>query len=118
LRKFAAPASTSRWGPQRLDHLVAREAMPVGERQKLHQLSGAAARPRIRLDLVVVDGDPKATEQLDAYAAHLGFRAHCFSDRTPVLTLAPMPARSEERFKNARPPRCINPSYYQGGLDP
>ena len=67
-------------GPQRLDHLVAREAVPVGQRQKLHKLGGATTRPRIRHDLIAADGDPEPAEQLDADAAVLRFRGHRLSD--------------------------------------
>ena len=67
-------------GPQRLDHLVAREAMPVGKRQKLHQLGGATARPHIRRELIAADGYAEPAEQLDADAAVLRFRGHRLSD--------------------------------------
>jgi hypothetical protein len=67
-------------GPQRLHHLVAREAMPVGKRQKLHQLGGATARPHIRRELIAADGDAEPAEQLDADGTVLRFRGHRLSD--------------------------------------
>jgi hypothetical protein len=84
-------------GPQRLDHLVAQEAMPVGKRQKLHQLGGATARPHIRPNLIAADGDPEPAEQLDADAAVLRFTGH----RLSVLGRTV----HEERFENTGPAR-------------
>jgi hypothetical protein len=84
-------------GPQRLDHLVACQAMPVRQGEQLHELGGAPPRPPMRRDLVAADGDPEPAEQVDADAAPPRFRSH--RSRAPG---SPYP--SEERFGNARPP--------------
>ena len=81
--------------PQRLDHLVAREAVPVGQRQQLHKLGGAATRPCIRRDLIAADIDAEPAEQLYADGAVLRFRGHRLPD--PRATL------HEERFGNTGP---------------
>jgi hypothetical protein len=79
-------------GPQGLDDLVAHEAMPVGQRQKLHKLGGAATRPHIRHDFIAADCDSEPAEQLDANTAVVRFRGHRLSD--PGRTL------HQERFRN------------------
>jgi len=81
--------------PQRLDHLVARQTMPRGQRKQRHQLAGATTRPVVGHGVVVADHDAEPAEQLDANAVVLLFSGQFFS--TPSRNL------HEERFVNVGP---------------
>jgi hypothetical protein len=53
--------------PQRVDDLLARQAVAVGQRQQMHELRRAQARPGLVGDLATVDRNREAAEQADAH---------------------------------------------------
>jgi hypothetical protein len=63
-------------GPERLDYLLAREPVIVGQGQELDELGGAPAGPRLGRNLLLVDERPEAPEQFEADPALLRLRSH------------------------------------------
>ncbi len=101
--------------PQRIDHLVARQALVRMQAQQLHQLRSAQAGPAFAWQFDAVDGDSKATEKegveaVEGTGRHVGrVDVHACQrkrGRSPPQALRTPGTIQERRPGNLRPRRA------------